>query len=99
MKESPVLIHIWDVDPAKQGLAAERLDKMFGEVTAHPGFVSARVLESADGSSIAAFVEMQSVEDRQRLEQLASVRDALDHLPGTVNVVLRLYHEVATYPE
>jgi hypothetical protein len=65
---------------------------------AHPGFVSARVLESADGSSIAAFVEMQTVEDRQRLEQLASVRDALDHLPGTVNVVLRLYHEVATYP-
>jgi hypothetical protein len=98
MKESPVLIHIWDVDPAKEGLAAEHLDKMFGEVTEHPGFVSARVLESADGSSIAAFVEMRSVEDRQRLEQLASVREALDHLPGTVNVVLRLYNEVATYP-
>jgi hypothetical protein len=98
MKESPVLIHIWDVDPTKEGLAAEHLDKMFGEVSAHPGFVSAKVLESADGTSIAAFVEMQSVEDRQRLEQLASVRDALDHLPGTVNVVLRLYHEVSTYP-
>jgi hypothetical protein len=97
MNESPILIHIWEVDPAKEGLAAEHLDKMFGEITADPGFVSARVLESADRSSIAAFVEMQSVEDRQRLEQLAAVRETLDHLPGTVNVVLRLYHEVAAY--
>jgi hypothetical protein len=97
MKESPILIHIWDVDPAKEGLAAEHLDKMFGEVAADPGFVSGKVFESADRASIAAFVEMQSVEDRQRLEQLAAVREALDHLPGTVNVVLRLYHEVGAY--
>jgi hypothetical protein len=97
MKESPILIHIWDVDPTREGLAAQRLEKMFGEIAADPGFVSARVLESADRSSIAAFVEMQSVEDRQRLEHLAPVRETLDHLPGTVNVVLRLYHEVVTY--
>jgi hypothetical protein len=99
MKESPVLIHIWDVDPEKEGHAAQHLEKMFGEIAADPGFVSARVLESADGSSIAAFVEMQSVEDRQRLEQLAAVRETLDHLPGTVNVVLKLYHEVVAYPK
>jgi hypothetical protein len=98
MKESPVLMHIWEVDPAKEGLAAERLDKMFGEVAADPGFVSARVLQSADGTSIAAFVEMQSGQDRHRLEQLPAVRQALDHLPGTVNVVVRLYQEVVAYP-
>ncbi len=98
MKESPILIHIWDVDPAQEGLAADHLDKMFGEVAGAPGFVSAKVLQSADRSSIAAFVEMQSVEDRQRLEQLTTVRETLDHLPGTVNIVLRLYHEVAAYP-
>jgi hypothetical protein len=46
---------------------------------------------------IAAFVEMHSVEDRQRLEQLPAVRETLDHLPETVNVVLRLYHEVVAY--
>jgi hypothetical protein len=94
MNESPVLIHIWDVDPAQEGRAAEALEKMFGEIAADPGFVSARVLESADQSSIAAFVEMHSADDRQRLEQLPAVRETLDHLPGTVNVVLRLYHEV-----
>jgi hypothetical protein len=97
MKESPVLVHVWDVDPEKGGLASQHLDKMFGEVATDPGFVSARVLESADRSSIAAFVEMRSVEDRQRLEQLPAVRGTLDHLPGTVNVVLRLYKEVVAY--
>jgi hypothetical protein len=97
MKESHVLIHIWDVDPAQEGHAARHLDKMFGEMTAEPGFVSAKVLESADHASIAAFVEMQTVEDRQRLEQNPAVRETLDDLPGTVNVVLRLYHEVVSY--
>jgi len=97
MEESPILVHIWAVDPANEGLAAKHLDKMFGEVVADAGFVSARVLESVDGASIAALVEMRSVEDRQRLEQLPAVRETLDHLPGTVNVVLRLYHEVAAY--
>jgi hypothetical protein len=98
MEESPILVHIWHVDPAQEGLAAEHLDKMFGEVAADPGFVSARVLESDDGLSIAALVEMQSVEDRRRLEQLPAVREALDHLAGTVNVVVKLYQQVAAYP-
>ena len=97
MEESPILVHIWAADPAKEGVAAQHLGKMFGEIAADPGFVSAKVLESADRSSIAALVEMQSVEDRQRLEQLPAVRETLDHLPGTVNVVLRLYHEVGAY--
>jgi hypothetical protein len=97
MNESPVLIHVWEVDPAQEGDAAHRLDKMLGEIAADPGFVSAKVLESADRSSIAALVEMQSVEDRQRLEQRPDVRETLDHLPGTVNVVIRLYHEVFAY--
>ena len=97
MKESPLLVHIWNEDPAKEGVAAQHLDKMFGEVAAAPGFVSAKVLESDDRSSIAAFVEMQSVEDRQRLEQLPAIRETLDHLPGTFNVVLKLYQEVAAY--
>jgi hypothetical protein len=97
MEESPLLVHIWAVDPANEGVAAQHLDKMFGEVATDPGFISARVLESADRASIAAFVEMRSVEDRQRLEQLPAVRETLDHLPGTVNVVLRLYHEVEAY--
>jgi hypothetical protein len=95
--ESPVLIHIWEVDPEQEGVAAQRLDKMLGEIAAEPGFVSARVLESADRRSIAAVVEMRTVEDRQRLEQVPVVRDTLHHLDGTMNIIVRLYHQVGTY--
>ncbi len=62
-----------------------------------PGFVSARVLEGDDKNSIAALVEMRTPEDRRRIEQLPEVRDTLDHLHGTANIVIRLYQEVAAY--
>jgi hypothetical protein len=71
---------------------------MFRELVKDPGFVSARVLESADHSSIAAVVEMRTAEDRQRIEQLPELRETLDHLHGTANIVIRLYSEIAAYP-
>ncbi|HEY1712760.1 MAG TPA: hypothetical protein VGG07_07650 [Solirubrobacteraceae bacterium] len=98
MSESPVLIHVWEVDPAEGAAAVKRLDEMLGELAKDPGFVSARVLESADHTSLAATVEMRSVQDRQRLEDLPDVRETLDHLHGTANLVVRLYEEVASYP-
>jgi hypothetical protein len=97
MNESPVLIHVWDVDPAQEGAATASLDVMFAQLVKDPGFVSARVLESADHESIAAVVEMRSVEDRRRIEQLPEIRQTLDHLHGTANIVIRLYHEVSAY--
>ena len=97
MQESAVLIHVWEVDPAEEAAAVGRLEQMFETVVKDPGFVSARVLESANRASVAAVVEMRSVEDRQRLEQLPDVREVLDHLHGTANIVIRLYHEVRAY--
>lgn len=97
MQESPVLIHVWEVDPAEAAAAVGRLEEMFGKLVKDPGFVTARVLETTDLTSIAAVVEMQSVEDRQRLEQLPEVGEVLHHLHGTANVVIRLYHEVGAY--
>ena len=98
MKESPVLIHVWEVDPAEDAAAIGRLEEMFGDLVKDPGFVSARVLESADRTSIAAIVEMRSVEDRRRIEELPEVREILDHLHGTANIVIRIYNEVREYP-
>jgi hypothetical protein len=97
MNESPVLVHMWEVDPADEAVAVQRLNEMFGEIVNDPGFVSARVLQTADQTSIAAIVEMRSVEDRQRLEQLPDVRETLHHLHGTANIVMRLYHEAGSY--
>ena len=98
MSESPVLIHVWEVDPAEEAAAVKSLDEMLGELVKDPGFVSARVLETADHTSLAATIEMRSVQDRQRLEALPNVRETLDHLHGTANLVIRLYDEVASYP-
>jgi hypothetical protein len=97
MTEGPVLIHIWEVDPAQEPPAVHHLTEMFAEVSKDPGFVSGRVLESADRASIAAVVEMRSVEDRQRIEQLPKVGETLRHLHGTANLVIRLYHQVGAY--
>jgi hypothetical protein len=97
MNESPLLVHVWEVDPADEAVAVGRLNEMFDELIKDPGFVSARVLQTADQTSIAAIVEMRSVEDRQRLERLPGIRDTLDHLQGTANMVIRLYHEVGSY--
>lgn len=72
-------------------------NQMFGELVKDPGFVSARVLETAEKGSIAVIVEMRSVEDRQRLEQLPDVRETLHNLHGTANLVISLCHEVGSY--
>ena len=98
MNESPVLIHVWEVNPAEAEAAVSHLEKMLSEISNDPGFVSARVLESADQTSIATLVEMRSPADRQRLEQLPDVRETLHHLHGTANLVIRLYHEVGAFP-
>ena len=96
--ESPVLIHIWEVlDQDRESVALRNLDGMLGEVAAQPGFVSARLFESADRHSIASVVEMRTVEDRQRLEQLPAVRDTLRQLDGLMNVVGKLYRELEAY--
>jgi hypothetical protein len=97
MNESPLLVHVWEIDPAEEAAAVGRLDELFGGVAKDPGFVSARVLQTDDRTSLAAIMEMRTSEDRQRLEQLPEVREVLDHLHGSANVVVRLYRETASY--
>ena len=92
--EAPVLIHVWDVDAEREGVAVGDLEKMLDEIADDPGLVSARVFQGESAGSIAVVVEMRSVEDRRRIEQLPTVHATLDHLDGTVNVVARLYCQV-----
>jgi hypothetical protein len=98
MSEGPVLIHIWSVDPAQEAACIERLDELFtNQIATDAGFVSARILDSQDHASVAAVIEMRSVEDRRRIEQVPEVRDTLDNLHGAANLVLRLYNEVKAF--
>jgi predicted component of type VI protein secretion system len=98
MAEGAVLLHVWLVEPAEESAAVGRLDELLARIAADPGFVSARVLQSADRASIAAIIEMRSVEDRERLERLPEVRETLDHLHGAANLIVRLYEQVKAYP-
>jgi hypothetical protein len=97
MNESPLLIHVWDVDPDEEATAVRSLDAMLGQLVGEPGFVSARILQSADRTSIATLVEMRTVQDRQRIQELPIVRNTLHELEGTANIVFRLYHQVVEY--
>ena len=98
MSEGPVLIHVWSVDPAQEAACIERLDELFAnQIATDAGFVSARILDSQDHASVAAVIEMRSVEDRRRIEQLPEVRETLDHLHGAANLILRLYHQVKAF--
>ena len=98
MNESPALLHVWSVHPDAEEALVARLGEMFDRLADDPGFVSARILASADRTSVAAVVEMRSAEDRQRLETLPEVRDTLNAVQdGAFNVAVRLYRQVGTY--
>jgi hypothetical protein len=98
MSEGPVLLHVWSVDPAQEAASIERLEELFAaQIATDAGFVSARILESEDHASVAAVIEMRSVEDRRRIEQLPEVRETLDHLHGAANLILRLYQQVRAF--
>ena len=95
MNQSPVLLHIWNVHPESEPTLVERLSEMFRDISDDPGLVSARILASPDRTSVAALLEMRSLEDRQRLESLPEVRKTLhDVQDGAYNLIITLYHEV-----
>ena len=98
MDEGPVLIHVWTVDPQGESACVQRLEQLFEhQISTDPGFVAARILESQDRTSLAAVIEMRSVEDRKRIEPQPDVRDALDHLHGAASLIARLYNQVGAY--
>jgi hypothetical protein len=94
MNQSPILLHVWNVDPEDEATLLERLGKMLDDVSDDPGLVSARILASADRTSVAALIEMKSIEDRRRLEEVPEVRETLHAVHGAYNLLIRLYHEV-----
>jgi hypothetical protein len=92
--EGAFLLHVWMVDPENADRHIQLLTHLLNTISEQPGFVSARILESAGRSSIAALIETGSVQDRQRFEQLPQVHDVLDQLHAEANLVARPYHDV-----
>ena len=93
----PVLLHIWMVDPQTADRHIQLLKELFEKVSDQPGFVSAKILETEGRSWVAAVVEMRTVEDRERLEALPQVHDALYKLRPAANFVFQVYQQVGEF--
>jgi hypothetical protein len=96
MNQSPVLLHVWSVHPEQEPTLVQQLTEMFRNVSEDPGLVSARILASPDQKSVAAVIEMRTLDDRRRLQELPEVRDTLHNVQGAYNLMVTLYHEVFT---
>lgn len=95
--EGALLLHVWIVDPESADRHIQLLNQLFDTISEQPGFVSARILESAGRSSIAAIIEAGSVQDRQCLERLPQVHDVLYQLHAEANLVAQPYHDVVAF--
>jgi quinol monooxygenase YgiN len=62
------LINVFDVSPERQEELVSLLDRATLEVMRHqPGFVSANIHKSLDGSRVANYAQWQSVADFERM--------------------------------
>lgn len=79
--ESPTLITSWRFDPAvREEVLAEIHSVVQGVVRKQAGFVSCRLYESSEGGAVLVAVQMQTVQDRQRLMEVPQVRAAMRKL-------------------
>jgi hypothetical protein len=97
MSETAVALHVWDTEPQEEPEAVRQLSEMYGKLVVDPGFIWGRVLETADRTSVATVMETRTVEDRLRILSLPDVRQTMEHLPGTVSLVVRIYEEVGHF--
>ena len=75
------LIASWTVASSRRGELLDALSALIADIVAkQPGFVSAALYESSGASSVLARIQMRTVEDRQRLEELPELRSALHAL-------------------
>lgn len=96
--ESPTLIDIWTVDPARREELLERVRAVLRDVVSEqPGFVSAQVYESNDEGAVLVAIQMRSVKERQALTDSSVVLAALRELRGIAHSQARLYRLVDSF--
>jgi hypothetical protein len=72
------LIASWTVASARRDELFDALSGLIGDVVAkQPGFVSAELFESSGASSVLVQIQMRTVKDRQHLEELPELRNAI----------------------
>jgi hypothetical protein len=98
--ESPVLIDVWTVDPAREPALVERIREITRDLLVnHEGFLSAQVYESEDLGAVMIRVTMRTFKDLQALTDSASVHTALRELRGIAESHARLFRLVESFGE
>jgi quinol monooxygenase YgiN len=93
--ESPTLVDVWTVDPARREELLERVREILRDVVAkQPGFVSAQVYESTDEGAVMVSIAMRTIKERQDLTDSAEIQTALRELRAIAHSQMRLYRLV-----
>jgi hypothetical protein len=98
--ESPILIDLWTVDSTRRDELVRRISDLIQDsVRGRPGFVSAELYESVDGSAVMVSVRMRTVEERQAITDSPEAHDALRELRAIAHTHARLYRLVESFGE
>jgi heme-degrading monooxygenase HmoA len=96
--ESPILIDLWTVDPARADELIRAISSAVqGIVAEQPGFVGAQVYRSVDGHAVLLSVSMRTVQERQQLTDSAEGRKVLRELRAIGSNHVRLFRLVESF--
>ena len=80
-----ILINIFTVEPQKQQQAAEKIAEIYKTfVSKQPGFISARVQKSLNGTKVAATAQWQSQEALSNMQQNPDFQALVKILEGDI---------------
>jgi hypothetical protein len=98
--ESPILIDVWTVDPARRDELARRISEGVREViVGRPGFVSAQLYESTDGGAMMVTVRMETIKERQDLTDSREAHELIRELQAIARSHTRLYRLAESFGE
>lgn len=80
-----ILINIFNVEPEKQQSAAKKITDIYKDfVSKQPGFISARVQKSLDGTRVAATAQWASQEALTGMQRNPAFHDFVKILEGDI---------------
>jgi quinol monooxygenase YgiN len=94
-EESPVVIDVWTVDPARRDQLIDLISETINGIGARePGFVSGEIYESIDGGTLVVIVEMHNAKARQRLMDGTAMVRAYREIRASAESHINLYSRV-----